>query len=286
MTVLDTRTPAAPPAAPPSTTAGRLRWVLLDALTIAGRTFARLRAQPGEIVGFLVFPVIMTVLFGYVFGSAIRLPGGGDYRNYLMPGIFMQVMALSAVASATAVAEDMALGIIDRFRAQPIARSAVLAGRSVADLSMHLLTLASMAVCGVLIAGWRPHGTPLEALAGFGLLALFGYAMIWVGTYIGLFVKNGAQADAATFGWLFPMTFLANAFVPLEGLPGWLRPIADWNPMSAVVSAARLLFGNPGSAAASWPLRHPVIATLCWSLLILAVFVPLAVRRYRTATSR
>ncbi|GAA4579553.1 ABC transporter permease [Planotetraspora phitsanulokensis] len=271
---------------PPATRAGRLGWAVIDSLTIAGRTYSRLRAQPGELAGFLVFPIIMTVLFGYVFGSAITLPGGGDYRSYLMPGIFMQVAALTAVSAATSVSEDMALGLVDRFRAQPIARSAVLAGRSVADLSIHLLSVAMMALCGVLIAGWRPHGSVSETLAGFGLLALFAYAMIWIGTYIGLFVKNGAQADAATFGWLFPLTFLANAFVPLEGLPSWLRPIADWNPMSAVVSAARLLFGNPGSAAASWPLRHPVTATICWSVLILSVFVPLAVRRYRTATSR
>ncbi|MEW9528491.1 ABC transporter permease [Microbispora sp. NPDC049125] len=271
---------------PPSTPAARLRWALTDTWTIAGRSYSRLRAQPGEIVGTLVFPVIMTVLFGYVFGSAIKLPGGADYRNYLMPGIFTQVMALAAVASATAVAEDMALGLIDRFRAQPIARSAVLAGRSLADLSRHLLSLLMMALCGVLIAGWRTHGDVPRTLAGFALLALFGYAMIWVGTYIGLFVKNGAQADAATFGWLFPLTFLANTFVPLEGLPSWLRAIADWNPISAVVAAVRELFGNPGSAAASWPLRHPVTATLGWSLLILVVFIPLAVRRYRTATSR
>ncbi|MFI7034888.1 ABC transporter permease [Microbispora rosea] len=271
---------------PPATRGQRLGWALSDTFVIAGRSFSQLRAQPGQIAAQLIAPVIMTILFGYVFGSAISLPGGGDYRNYLMPGIFMQVMALSAVAAATSVAEDMARGIIDRFRVQPIARGALLAGRSLADLSKDWLSLAMMAVCGLLIAGWRPHGTPLETLAGFALLALFGYAMIWVGTYIGLFVRNGASADAATFGWLFPMTFLANAFVPLEGLPGWLRAIADWNPMSAVVSAARELFGNPGSAAASWPLQHPVTASLCWSLLIIAVFAPLAVRRYRTAASR
>ncbi|GAA0413311.1 ABC transporter permease [Microbispora corallina] len=271
---------------PPSTPLERLRWGLGDTLVIAGRSYARLRAQPGEIAGALIFPVIMTVLFGYVFGSAITLPGGGDYRNYLMPGIFMQLMALGTVASATAVAEDMAQGVIDRFRAQPIARSAVLAGRTVADVSRGVMSLGSMALCGVLLAGWRPHGGLLATLGGFALFALFGYAMIWVGTYIGLFVKNGAQADAATFGWVLPMTFLANAFVPLEGLPRWLRAVADWNPMSAVVSAGRTLFGNPGSAADSWPLRHPVTATLAWSLLIIAVFMPLAVRRYRTATSR
>ncbi|MFI6786990.1 ABC transporter permease [Nonomuraea sp. NPDC050383] len=259
-----------------------LRWSLLDSLTIAGRTYSRLKAQPGEIVAFLVFPVIMTVLFGYVFGSAIVLPGGGDYRSFLMPGIFMQVMAMTATSAATTVGEDMARGIIDRFRAQPIARSAVLVGRSVADLSMHLLSLGAMVLAGVLIAGWRAHGSLGDTVAAFGLLALFGFAMIWVGTYIGLWIKSGAQADAATFGWLFPMTFLANTFVPTEGLPVWLKPVADWNPMSAVVAATRGLFGNPTSVSPAWPLQHPVTASLVWSVGILVVFLPLAVHRYRT----
>ncbi|MGR6916272.1 ABC transporter permease [[Actinomadura] parvosata] len=261
-----------------------LRWTVLDSLTIAGRTYSRLKAQPAEIAAFLVFPVIMTVLFGYVFGSAITLPGG-DYRDFLMPGIFMQVMALTATAAATAVGEDMERGIIDRFRAQPIARSAVLVGRSVADLSMHLLSLAGMVTAGVLLAGWRAHGSVAETVAAFALLALFGFAMIWVGTYIGLFVKSGAQADAATFGWLFPMTFLANTFVPTRGLPAWLKPVADWNPMSAVVAAVRALFGNPTERGDVWPLRHPVAASVIWSVALLVVFVPLATRRYRD-TSR
>ncbi|NUR92354.1 MAG: ABC transporter permease [Nonomuraea sp.] len=261
-----------------------LRWTVSDSLVIAGRSFSRLRAQPGEIAGYLVFPIIMAVLFGYVFGSAITLPGGGDYRAYLMPGIFMQVMAMTATAAATAVGEDMERGIIDRFRAQPIARGAVLIGRAVADLSMHLLSLASM-VAAALVVGWRANGTPGQTAAAFGLLALFGFAMIWLGTYIGLFVRSGSQADAATFGWLFPMTFLANTFVPTEGLPAWLKPVADWNPMSATVAAARQLFGNPGSVSPAWPIQHPITASVGWSLLILVVFAPLAVLRYRS-TSR
>jgi ABC transporter DrrB family efflux protein len=261
-----------------------LRWAVTDSLTIAGRTYSRLRAQPGEIASFLVFPIMMTVLFGYVFGSAITLPHGGDYRNYLMPGIFMQIMAMTATAAATTVAEDMERGIIDRFRAQPIARSAVLVGRSVSALSMHLLSLASMVAAGLLLAGWRTHGSFGETAAAFGLLALFGFAMIWVGTYIGLWVKSGAQADAATFGWLFPMTFLANTFVPIEGLPFWLKPVADWNPMSATVAATRQLFGNPTSVATVWPLQHPVTASVLWSVALIAVFAPLATHRYRTSS--
>ncbi|MCK2217514.1 ABC transporter permease [Actinomadura sp. ATCC 31491] len=259
-----------------------LHRTIADSLTIAGRSYSRLRAQPGELAAFLVLPVLMTVLFGYVLGSAITLPGGGDYRSYLMPGIFTQVMTMTAAAAATAVGADMERGVMDRLRVQPVAPGAVLIGRSVADLSTHLLSLASMVAAAVLLAGWRPHG-PVAATAGaFGLLALFGFAMIWVGTWIGLLVRSAAQADAATFGWLFPMTFLANTFVPTRGLPGWLRPVAEWNPMSAVTAATRLLFGNPaGSPAAAWPLRHPVAASLLWSAALIAVFVPLSVRRHR-----
>jgi ABC-2 type transport system permease protein len=274
--------------APPATAAARLRWTLVDALSIARRSYGQLRVQPGNLVGFLLFPIIMIVLFAYVFGSAISLPGGGDYREFLMPGIFMQAIALTAVQAATTVADDMAKGIIDRFRSLPIARSAVLAGRNLADMSLRVVGLACMVALSVLLAGWRIHHGLAEAAAGFALLLLFGFAMIWVGTFIGLCVSSPALADTATFGWLFPLTFLANTFVPTQGLPFWLRPVADWNPMSATVASMRRLFGNPSPAAnhTAWPLQHPVVVSVLWSVLLLAVFVPLAVRRYRTAASR
>jgi ABC transporter DrrB family efflux protein len=272
--------------APPATVLARLRWAAADTVAIARRSYAQLRAQPAELVGFLAFPIIMIVLFAYVFGSAITLPGGGNYKEFLMPGIFMQAMALTAVQAATAVADDMSKGIIDRFRSLPIARSAVLAGRNVADWSLRLIGLACMVVLSMVLAGWRTHNGLADAAAGFGLVVLFGFAMIWVGTFIGLLAGTPTLADNATFAWLFPMTFLANTFVPTQGLPGWLRPVADWNPMSATVAAMRHLFGNPSPAPThvAWPLAHPVPVSLGWSLLLLAVFVPLAVHRYRSAT--
>jgi ABC transporter DrrB family efflux protein len=259
-----------------------------DNWLMARRQYAHFLAQPDEIAGALLFPILMVVLFAYVFGSAIKLPGNADYREYLMPGIYLQVTAMSATIAAGEAAEDKVKGIIDRFKSMPIARSSVLVGRSLADLTLRLFGLAVMVLCGVVLANWRIHHGLLSAAAAFGLLALFGYAMMWVGTTIGLSVSSAAVADTATFGWLFPLTFLANTFVPTQGMPGWLRPIADWNPMSATVAAIRELFGNPtaSSGPVAWPLQHPIAVSAGWSLLLLAVFIPFAVRRYRVANSR
>jgi ABC transporter DrrB family efflux protein len=282
------RAPSGPPPIPdpPSGRLAALRWALTDTITVAGRSYSRLRAQPGELAGFLVFPIIMIVLFAYVFGSAITLPGGGDYREFLMPGIFMQSMALVAVQAAVGVAEDMQAGIIDRFRSMPIARSAVLTGRNLADMTLRMVGLACMVVLAYLLAGWQVHRGFADAAAALGLVCLFGFAMIWVGTVIGLMVSSTTMADQLTFAWLFPLTFLANTFVPTAGLPSWLRPVADWNPMSATVAAMRHLFGNPTAATGhvAWPLQHPVGVSLAWSIALLLAFIPLAVHKYRTAS--
>jgi ABC-2 type transport system permease protein len=262
--------------------------LLSDSWIMAKRQFAHFRAQPDEIAGTLLFPVLMVVLFAYVFGSAIKLPGNADYPQFLMPGIYMQVTAMSAVVAAAEAADDKSQGIIDRFKSLPITRSSVLLGRSLADLCLRLLGLAVMVLCGVLLAGWRIHHGVPKAIAAFAILALFGFAMMWIGTSIGLSVSNAQTADNATFGWLFPMTFLANTFVPTQGMPGWLRPIADWNPMSATVAAIRGLFGNPGATTGpvAWPLQHPIGVSLTWSVLLLAIFIPLATWRYHLAGSR
>jgi ABC-2 type transport system permease protein len=274
--------------APALSTLHRLRWTIMEAGTIAGRSYRQLLAQPGQLIGFIVFPVIFTVLFGYVFGSAISLPGGGDYRQFLMPGIFVQIMALTATNAATKMAEDTAKGIVDRFKSLPIARSSVLLGRTLAEFSGHMVGLATMVACGILIAGWSPQRGIGDTVLAFLLLMLLGNAMMWVGTFLGLCVSSGATADAATFSWVFPMTFLANTFVPTGNMPAWLRAVADWNPLSATVTAVRQLFGSPavtGTAHHAWPLEHPEVASLGWSLLIFAIFLPLAVRRYRNATA-
>ena len=266
--------------------ATRLRYAVTDGLVVARRNLTHVRHVPEKLLDVTAQPLIFVLLFSYVFGSAIHVPGSG-YRSYLMGGIFVQTMAFASMATALGMADDMAKGVIDRFRALPMARSAVLVGRTTADLAANLVALAVLAGTGLAV-GWRLHASLASALAGLALLTLFGYAMTWVGTLVGLLVR--APDAAQTFGLMivFPLTFVANTFVPTSGMPAWLRTIVDWNPISAVAAACRELFGNqpPGAAAGAWPLEHAVPAAFAWCLAMIAVCLPLAVRRYRTATSR
>jgi ABC-2 type transport system permease protein len=258
----------------------RLRWALLDGCTLVRRDLAHLRHSPGELVGALVFPVIMIMLFGYIFGSAIPVPGGGNYREYLIPGLFVMNATLAVMPTLQKVAADNAKGVMDRYRSMPMARAAVPLGHTGAELLTGMLGLGLMTACGFAV-GWRIHTGAAPALAAFGLLLLFAYALNWVGVFFGLMTKNEETADQLV-PLVFPITMISNAFVPTGGMPAWLRAIADWNPVSAVVAACRALWGNPGAAASgSWPQAHPVVATLAWSLLLLAIFVPAAVYRYR-----
>ncbi|MFI0373988.1 ABC transporter permease [Actinomadura sp. 1N219] len=267
----------------PASRAGRLRWTLTDGLTLIGRELARLRQAPGELVGALVFPATMVVLFGYVFGSAIAVPGGGNYREYLMPGLFAMVTFTATMAVTLRVATDASRGVMDRFRSMPVARSAVPFGQTGAELLSGVLGLAIMAAAGLLV-GWRAHGGLWPTAEAFLLLALMRYALSWAGCYLGLVVKNEQTADQL-IPLVFPVTMLSNSFVPTGGMPTVLQVIADWNPVSALTAACRDLFGNPGAAEPgadpAWPLAHPVAATLGWSVLLLAVFVPLSVRTYQ-----
>ncbi|WP_062437228.1 ABC transporter permease [Herbidospora daliensis] len=256
----------------------RLRWALADGVTLVGREFARLRHDPGEIVAALLFPAVMVVLFGYVFGSAIGVPGGGDYREYLMPGLFAMVTFSSVTGVMTRTAADASRGVMDRFRSMPMARSAVPFGQTGADLLIGLPMLAVMVVAG-LLAGWRPHLGPVATAQAFLLMVVLRYALSWVGVYAGLAVRDDRVADALV-PLSLPVTMVSNAFVPTGGMPGWLRFLADWNPVSALTAATRELFGNPGVPAGdlAWPLAHPVAAVLLWSAALLAVSVPLALR--------
>lgn len=270
------------PAAPASAL-GRLRWTLRDGRTVVRRNLMQLRYAPGQLVGALVFPAIMVVLFGYVFGSAIPVPGGGNYREYLMPGLFVMTSVTGIVATMTVVASDIGRGVMDRFRSMPVARSAVPFGQTGVDIITGAVGLVIMVAMG-LVVGWRIHEGVLRAVAAFALLMLFRYAITWVGVFLGMLVKNEETADQYV-PLVFPVTMVSNTFVPTSGMPAWLRAIADWNPVSAVVAACRKLFGNPGLSTEhlAWPLAHPVTATLGWSLLLLVVFVPLTVYRFRTA---
>jgi ABC-2 type transport system permease protein len=258
----------------------RLRWTVTDGWTLVRRELWHLRNQPGQLVSALIFPVALVVLFGYVFGSAIAVPGGGDYRSYLMPGLFVMTSAFAVLINAMAISAEKSKGVMDRFRSMPMARLAVPFGQTGADIITGTAATFVMAVCGLAV-GWRPHGGAARAVAAFALILLFRYAMSWAGVYLGLALKDDKTVDNLA-PLIFPFTMIANTFVPTAHMPAWLRAIADWNPVSAVTAACRQLFGNPGAATAhaAWPLQHPVAATLAWSAALLATFATLSVRRF------
>ncbi len=267
--------------APPSSAAARLRWTLHDGLVIVRRNLTHLRSQPGTLAGELIFPAIMVVMFGYIFGSAIKVPGG-NYREYLMPGLFAMTAVTGVLVTAGEVSRDSSRGVMDRFRSMPVARSAVAIGQTGADILTGTASLVIMVGCGFVV-GWRPHLGIARTLAAFAMLILLRYAISWGGVVLGMIFSEEMIDNLVPL--IFPITMLSNSFVPTAGMPVWLRVIADWNPVSAAVAASRHLFGNPGGPAThlALPLRHPVAATLLWTALMLLVFVPIAVRRYRTA---
>jgi ABC-2 type transport system permease protein len=264
-----------------TTYAEKVRWTVLDGLSLVGREVGHIRRAPGELVGAIIFPALMVLMFGYVFGSAITVPGGGNYREYLMPGLFAMIAFTSVMGTTMIVATDASRGVMDRFRAMPVARSAVPLGWTGGDVLIGLVGTVMMVTCG-LIVGWRAHNGVAQTLAAFGLIVLLRYALSWVGVYLGLVVKNEATADRM-IPLVFPVSMVSNSFVPTGGMPAWLRAIADWNPVSSLVAANRQLFGNPGVKVAdpAWPIAHPVTAVLLWTVGLLAVFVPLSVRQYR-----
>jgi ABC transporter DrrB family efflux protein len=267
-------------------TASTLRWAIADTWVIAKRNLTHVRHVPEKLLDVTVQPLMFVLLFAYVFGSAIHVPGGGSYREFLMAGIFAQTMAFAFMGTAMGMSEDLHKGVIDRFRALPMSRSAVLAGRVLADFAAAMIGLSVLIGSGLII-GWRIHTDVPHALAGFGLLLLFTYAMLWVGTLVGLLVRAPDAAQALGFIVLFPLTFLANTFVPTQGMGGVLRALADYNPVSSIVAALRHLFGNPEALAsdAPWVIQHATVSALAWCVLLIGICLPLAVRRYQAATA-
>ena len=261
----------------------RLCWAVSDSLVLTWRSVARIAREPETLMDVTVQPLMFVLLFAYVFGGAIGLPGGGSYHEYLIGGMFGMGIAGSAPGTAVALVADMKEGIIDRFRSLPMSRSAVLLGRTSADLLTQVIGGLVVAVAGLAI-GWRIHTGPADALAAFGLALLFGYAFTWAGVCLGMVLRSVEAAQQLGFILFIPLTFISNAFVPTQGMPAWLQVVADWNPFSAVAAACRRLFGNPDPSALvqAWPMQHPELAVLLWSGLLLAVFAPLAVRLYTT----
>lgn len=263
-----------------------------DSLIVAKRNLIRMSRIPEVVIFGLIQPIMFVVLFTYVFGGSMKIGGSTSpeaYKNFLMAGIFAQTVTFATAGSGAGIADDMHKGLIDRFRSLPMARGAVLTGRTLADLVQTALTLLVLAVVALLV-GWRVgtfHGTDAgRVLAAFGLLLLLGYAFTWIGALIGLSVRTPEAATSGGLVWLFPVTFISNAFVDTSYMTPWLRHIAEWNPFSATVQAARVLFGSPGqSRSTALPMEHPVWASLIYSALIVVVFRTLAVRKYRSATA-
>ena len=268
-----------------------LGWGVHDGLVVARRNLIQSIRVPESVFFSLVQPVIFVLLFAFVFGGAIPIPGADSeaattaYRNYLVPGIFGQTVAFAAAASTVGLSEDLRKGIVDRFRSLPMSHGAVLFGRTFADAVRQILVLTVLSITGLLI-GWRITGGFWNALMAYVLLLLFAYTVAWVGATVGLSMPNPETASTAGLIWLFPLTFLSNAFVPLSSMPTWLQAFAAFNPVSTLVLACRELFGNPiGIQPDYWSLQHPVPYTLMACAIVIAVFATLSIRKFSKTTS-
>lgn len=272
-------------ASAPPHSSGMMPGAIRDGLIIAWRNLKRIPRIP-ELAIFAVMQSIMFVLlFAYVFGGAIPLPGGGSYKEFLLPGIFAQTITFAAITTAVGMTDDFNKGIIDRFRSLPMARSAVLSGRAVADAVYQTFILVVLMISGLAV-GWTVHTGVLELLAGVALLVLFTFAMSWIGIWLSTVVKTVEVAQQLGFIVVLPMTFLSNVFVPPETLARPLDTIAEWNPVSALTAALRDLWGNPNPyASGGFPADHPVLLTIGWVIVFVVIFGPLAVKRY-TSMSR
>lgn len=258
------------------------RGFLHDSWVIARRGLKHLRRQPEALTDATIQPVMFVLMFGYVFGGAIAIPGGGSYREFLMGGIFAQTMVFTAFGVALSLANDRRNNAVDRFRSLPIARGSVLAGHAIANLLKSMLPILLMSLCGLAI-GWRIRSSFVDALVGYGLLIGFSFTMIWVGVLLGSVVATPEGVNGVAFVALFPLTFVASTFVPTATMPGALKVLAEWNPVTTLSDALRIQFANPNTpatAADPWPIRHPVAYTVIWMVGIVVVCAPLAVRAY------
>ncbi len=267
----------------------RLSMVVSDSMTIAKRNVIKIKRVPDVLIFTTLSPIMFVLLFAYVFGSAIKIPGlEGGYREFLIAGIFVQTVVFGATFTGAGLAEDMQKGIIDRFRSLPMAPSAVLFGRTISDVVINVVSLVVMSLTG-LVVGWRIRGSFLDAVLAYVLMLLFAYALSWMMAVVGLLVRAPEVFNNASFMVIFPLTFLSNAFVPIDDMPTPLRVFAEWNPMSALTQAVRDLFGNTSPVAPvseAWPMQHPVLTSVVWIVVILVVFVPLAQVQYKKSVSR
>lgn len=257
----------------------RMRWAVIDCWSLVWRQLLYYRQQPTIILWQLGFPIVSVLLFVYVFGSAMDIGGGADYTSFAMPGMFAMTMAFGFMNTAYAMVIDKEKGVTDRFRSMPIARSAVVTGRGVGDVLGAAVDLAVLAVIAVVV-GWRSEGGVLGTLLAFLLLLWLRFALIWIGIYLGMMVPTQEQAGNL-FAIAFPFGMLSSVFTPPSLMPDWLGFIAMWNPVSSTANATRDLFGNPVPLGDSWIEQNAMLMAVAWPVIITAIFLPLAVRKYQ-----
>jgi ABC-2 type transport system permease protein len=259
--------------------------LVADSLVIARRNLEHVRQIPEKLLDVTLQPIMFTLLFAFVFGGVIAVPGG-NYREYLIGGIMVQSLGFGIMGPAVSIATDLREGVVDRFRSLPMARSAYLIGHVIAEVGALALSAVVLSLSG-LVVGWGIYSSIPSAIAGYALLMLFAFAMLWCGTWLGIAVRSADSAQGVVFTTIFPLTFVANTFVPLQGFHGVLLAIVSWNPVSALAAAVRTLFGNPTAipADAPWPLQHCIATSFGWSIVIVAIAMPMAIRAYRKRTT-
>lgn len=256
-----------------------------DTMIITQRQLRLLTRVPEVLIFSTIQPVMFVLLFRYVFGGSIESGQPGGYVQLLMPGIFVQTVAFTLAGTASGLAEDLKKGLIDRFRSLPISQSALVIGRTLGDSLLNIVVLAVMGIAGYLV-GWRPTSGALSVAIGFLFLLFFGYALSWVGIFVGLSASDARVVQNVSFLVTFPLTFLSNAFAPTTGMPRALQYFAEWNPVSTMVAACRQLFGLEnqfGATAGSFPSENPLITSFIYMLIIMAIFIPISVRKYKRA---
>jgi ABC-2 type transport system permease protein len=256
-----------------------------DTLIITQRQLRLLTRVPEVLIFSTIQPVMFVLLFRYVFGGSIDTGQPGGYVQLLMPGIFVQTVAFTLAGTASGLAEDMKKGLIDRFRSLPISQSALVIGRTLGDSLLNIVVLAVMGIAGYIV-GWRPSSGLLNVAIGFLFLLFFGYALSWVGIYVGLSASDARVVQNVSFLVTFPLTFLSNAFAPTTGMPRALQYFAEWNPVSTMVAACRELFGLEnqfGATAGSFPSENPLLTSFIYMIIIMAIFIPISVRKYKRA---
>ena len=260
---------------------------LNDIFIITRRQILLLVRVPEVLIFSTIQPVMFVLLFRFVFGGSIDTGQPGGYVQLLMPGIFVQTVAFTLAGTASGLAEDMKKGLIDRFRSLPISRTALIIGRTLCDSLLNIVVLTVMGITGYLV-GWRPTGGVGNMLLGFLFLLLFGYALSWVGVLVGLSAKDARVVQNVSFIVTFPLTFLSNAFAPTTGMPRALQYFAEWNPVSTMVAGCRSLFGLEtefGATAGSFPSENPLLTSLIYMVVLMAIFIPLSARKYARAAN-